>query len=178
MFKRRKLTKSFVFTDLNLQSQLTYDAIAKLCSPSCLHLVWNSLYLMEERDKQLSYVNRKLKKSFLEVKLNTAIKNTKLRSAPGIDQIDYNVISSLPCEHLNLLLKIYNSILSEGSFPNQWEQSLIVLIPKPDGSSFRSISLLLCFLKIMEKMIHNRIQWHIESHIIPVWIQTGQILYW
>jgi len=100
--------------------------------------------------------------------MNIAIKNMKLKSAPGIDQTDYNVISSLPCEYLNLLLKIYNNILFEGSFPNQWKHSLIVLIPKPDDGSFRPISLLPCFLKIMEKMIYNRIQWHAESqYIIP-----------
>jgi len=41
-----------------------------------------------------------------------------------------------------------------------------VLILKPDN--FRPISLLSCLSKVMEKMIYNRLQWHIESqHIIP-----------
>jgi len=44
----------------------------------------------------------------------------------------------------------------------------MVLILKPEANGFRPISLLSCLLKIMEKMIYNRIQWHIESqHIIP-----------
>jgi len=65
--------------------------------------------------------------------MDAAIKNMKLKSVPGIDQIDYNVISSLPREYLNLLLKIYNNIFYEGIFPDQWKHSLIVLIPKSDG---------------------------------------------
>jgi len=97
-----------------------------------------------------------------------AINNMNLKSAPEMDQIDYSVISCLPREYLNLLLKIYNNIFYERIFPDQWKHSLIVLIPKPDGGNFRSISLLSCFLKIIEKMIYNCIQWHIKSqHIIP-----------
>jgi len=69
---------------------------------------------------------------------------------------------------LIFILSIYNNILIEGSFPNQWKQSLVVLIPKPDANDFRPISLLSCLLKIMEKMVYNRLQWHIEfQHIIP-----------
>jgi len=91
----------------------------------------------------------------------------KLKSAPGIDQIDFEVISALPQEYRTLLLKIYNYILFHGNFPIQWRHSLVVLIPKPDGD-LRPISLLSCFLKLMEKMLYNRIQWHVESqHIIP-----------
>jgi len=71
-------------------------------------------------------------------------------------------------EYLNIILTIYNNILAEGSFPDQWKQSLIVLIPKPDASGYCPISLLSCLLKIMEKIVYNHLQWHIESqHIIP-----------
>jgi len=139
--------------------------------------LWNSLYLIEERDKQLSYINRDLEKPFIEVKMNSAIKSMKLKSAPGIDQIDHKVISSFPYKYLDFIVKIYNNILSEGSFPEQWKQSLIVLIPKSDGSSFCPISLLPCFLKIMEK---NYIQSHTMAHRIATcypwqstWVQTG-----
>jgi len=126
------------------------------------------LYLLEDADKHHSIINSNLDKPFQEIEMDTAIQNMKLKSAPGMDQIDYNVISSLPREYLKLLLKIYNNILHEGIFPNQWKHSLIVLIPKLDGSSLCPISLLPCFLKIIEKMIYNCIQWHIESqHIIP-----------
>jgi len=80
---------------LKLQSQLTHATTAKLCPPSCLHLLWNFLSSLEEVDKHLPNINSSFEKSFLEVEMDTAIKNVKLKSAPGIDQIDYS-ISSLP----------------------------------------------------------------------------------
>jgi len=123
---------------------------------------------MEEIDTRLPNINLELGKPFTEIELDIAINNTKLGSAPGIDQIDNRVISSLPHEYRSQLLKIYNDILSEGTFPEQWNQSLMVLIPKPDANGFRPISLLSCLSKIMEKILYHRIQWHIESqHIIP-----------
>jgi len=38
IFKKRKFTKSYAFSDLNLYAQLVQATIAKLCLPSCLHL--------------------------------------------------------------------------------------------------------------------------------------------
>jgi len=113
---------------------------------------------MEDKDEQLDNVNHELGKSFVEIELYSAIKCVKLKSASGIVQIDNHVISSLPSEYLNIILTIYNNILAEDLFPDQWKQSLIVLISKPDASGYRSISLLSCLLKIMEKMVYNRIQ--------------------
>jgi len=79
----------------------------------------------------------------------------KLKSAPGLDQIDY-IISNLPSEYTQLL-QLYNNILynKEGVFPTQWKQSLMALIPKFGGSGIRPISLLFCFLKIMERMVYT-----------------------
>jgi len=44
----------------------------------------------------------------------------------------------------------------------------MVLIPKPNNAGVRPISLLPCFLKIMERLVYSRLQWFIESrHILP-----------
>jgi len=123
---------------------------------------------MKERDTQLPNINLELDNPLTPTELNIAINKAKPRSAPGIDQIDNRVISTLPYEYRTCLLKIFNDILTNGSFPEQWKQSLVVLISKPNGNGFRPISFLSCLLKTMEKMIYHRIQWHIESrHIIP-----------
>jgi len=169
-FKRRKLVKpsSTLLSDPGVMSHLIKDTIDKLCPPSCKPLACNSLCTMVSKDEQLDNVNYKLEQPFTDTELRSAIKCLNLNSAPGIDQIDNRVISSLPSEYMDIILSIYNYILIEGSFPNQWKQSLVVLIPKPDANGYRPISLLSCFLKIMEKMVYNRLQWHIESqHIIP-----------
>jgi len=98
-FKKRKFNKSYAYTDLNLQFQLTQDTINKLCPPSCLHLVWKSLSLMEEKDHKIPNINLDLEKPFNEIQMQVAINSAKLKSAPGIDQIDFNIISSLPNEY-------------------------------------------------------------------------------
>jgi len=167
-FKKRKMVKaSLTLNDSSTQTSPIKDAIDKSCPPSCKHLEWSLLRLMEDKDKQLGSVNHELEKAFVETELHSAIKGAKLNSAPGIDQIDNRVISSLPKEYLDIMLSIYNNILATGSFPEQWKQSLIILIPKPDANGCRPISLLSCLLKIMERMVYNRLQWHIESqHII------------
>jgi len=172
-FKRKKIPKSSIVPDLNLYSQLAQESIAKLSPPSCPHQLWYSLHQLIEVDKNLLNINYNLEKPFSETELDTAIQNMKLKSASGIDQIDFEVISVLPREYRTLLIKIYNSILYHGNFPNQWGHSLVVLIPKPDGGGLRPISLLSCFLKVMEKIIYNRIQWHVESQYIIPYIQLG-----
>jgi len=169
-FKRRKKVNpsSILPPCANLQSQHVNDAIDKLCPPSCKHLVWSSLRHMEVEDDQLNNINYDLGKVFSETELYSAIRKMKLNSAPGIDQIDNRVISTLPNEYFNIILAIFNNILIEGSFPIQWKQSLVILIPKLDAHSYRPISLLSCLLKLMEKMVYNHLQWHVESqHIIP-----------
>jgi len=45
---------------------------------------------------------------------------------------------------------------------------LITLIPKAGSNGVRPISLLSCYLKLMEKMVYARLQWFVESrHILP-----------
>jgi len=169
-FKRRKKidSSSILPPDDISQSQHVNDAIDKLCPPSCKHLAWSSLSHMEAEDHQLNGINFDMGKVFSETELYAAIKKMKLNSAPGIDQIDNRVISTLPNEYYKIVLAIFNSILVEGSFPTQWKQSLVILIPKFDSHSFRPISLLSCLLKLMERMVYNRLQWHVESqYIIP-----------
>jgi len=55
----------------------------------------------------------------------------------------------------------------------QWKHSLMfLLIPKPGNSSVL-ISLLSCFLKLLERIVYARLQWFVESrHILPD-IQLG-----
>jgi len=140
----------------------------RLCPPSCLHVVWDSLTTLLVKDSYDPHLCNRLDLPFTETELNIAVSNLNFKSAPGLDQLDYKVILSLPYEYRQTLVQIYNNIFSEGLFPDQWKQSLMVLIPKPGNSGVRPISLLSCLLKILEKMIYSRLQWFVESrHILP-----------
>jgi len=46
---------------------------------------------LKDIDRSLSNINNSLARPFLEIEVDTAIQNMKLKSAPGIVQIDYNV---------------------------------------------------------------------------------------
>jgi len=174
MFKKRKANHLFPQTDALTHSSMVNDCISKLCNPSCLHVKWDSLSAFIEEDaNSASPTFTDLDLPFTESELSLALENIKFNSAPGLDQIDNTAISHLPPEYRQLLLQTYNRFLSEGTFPHQWRQSLIVLIPKPGNTGIRPISLLSCLSKVMEKMIYTSLQWFIESrHIIPD-SQTG-----
>jgi len=96
----------------------------------------------------------------------SAIYSSKKRSSPGLDRFDYNIIRSFPLELLKILLDIYNELFEQGLFPDSWNFSLVIFVPKPGGKGVRPIALLSCFLKLLEKMIYRRLQWAVETRFL------------
>ena len=67
-------------------------------------------------------------------------------SASGPDDIHYQLITHLPIPVLKLLLEVFNTIWSSGSFPPSWRKAVIIPIPKPgkdhsDPNNYRPIAL-------------------------------------
>ncbi|KAL0270294.1 UNVERIFIED_CONTAM: hypothetical protein PYX00_007756 [Menopon gallinae] len=95
------------------------------------------------------------------------------RKAPGWDLITGKVVRELSPKCLRILTIIYNSILRLGYFPSLWKVADIIMLPKPGKSpdqltSYRPISLLPLFSKILEKLLLNRLNPLIEaSHALP-----------
>lgn len=105
---------------------------------------------------------------FSSDELNSIIDMTNGKSSPGQDGIDYFCFKMFPLELRQLLLRLYNEILISGSFPNEWKQFSVFFIPKKDSNKFRPISLAQCSLKLMERLINNRLYWWIEKNkILP-----------
>ena len=99
-------------------------------------------------------------------------------SAPGPDNIHYNLMTHLPHTVLNILLKAYNDIWLGGPFPPSWREATIVPIPKPgkDHSSpnnYRPIALTSCMCKTMERMVYDRLLWHLELSNSLAFTQCG-----
>ena len=68
---------------------------------------------------------------FSKRELQEAIKNPH-DTSPGPDNMHYQFLRHLPETSLQLLLQILNNIWTSGDFPVQWQQGIVILIPKPD----------------------------------------------
>ena len=78
---------------------------------------------------------------------NLFLKKIKSKSAPGTDNICNEMILNLPEIAHKQILKVINKILTEGIYPEEWRNYLIVLIPRPQAKGFRPISLAQNILK-------------------------------
>lgn len=98
--------------------------------------------------------------------LIAVLKRSK-NSAPGPDDIPSLFIKNLTAGSLDYLLMIYNKVWTEHLFPSQWLNSTILPIykqskPKLNPASYRPISLTCTLCKLLEKVINNRLLWHLE----------------
>lgn len=108
-----------------------------------------------------------LSQPFTAEELNYALHKGKGKSA-GQDDINYQMIHRLPPTAMYELLRTYNHIWEERSFPETWRKSIIVPIKKPSGpddivSSYRPISLTCCLSKVMERMVNRRLVQHLTE---------------
>ena len=99
-------------------------------------------------------------------------------SAVGHDEVHNEFLKQLPDESVKCLLKLYNNIWVNGTFPETWRQSIIVPIPKSgkDTSNlqnYQPIALTSCLCKMMERMINCRLTWYLETDGLITNMQTG-----
>ena len=66
------------------------------------------------------------------------------------------------------LAKLYNVVLSSGKFVNSWKEYNVCFISKGPNKGYRPIALFNTLLKILERIINDRIQWFCENKgLIP-----------
>jgi ribonuclease HI len=137
------------------------DFVDKLASPHAP--------MLEEIPSCTSYLVSEswLDSPFQMQELLLPIQNIKI-SSPGIDKIPYSVIQRFPPNIKSYFLEFINKIFESGQVPEEWKIQKILPILKPSkdplqGSSYRPIALSSCMLKVVEHMIRNRLEWHVES---------------
>ena len=100
--------------------------------------------------------------------LKEALSSTE-STAPGEDNIIYEMLKLLPEATKSFLLKIINKIWETSILPKSWKITLIIPVRKPgkdanQATSYRPIALSSCICKIMEKMINTRLMWYLEKN--------------
>lgn len=107
--------------------------------------------------------------AFNAAELERAINKLPCGKAPGPDHIPNEVIKAVATRCPDIFLETYNACLDIGYFPDEWKKARLVLLSKgtdkpPDQpSSYRPISLLDGAGKVLERMLLNRLDIHIEA---------------
>lgn len=101
------------------------------------------------------------------------IKKLKNGKAPGPDLITTTYIKNYTFLGYELLTKIFNECLKNGHYPSQWKTARAIPVHKTgkdpnDKKSYRPISLLTIFAKLIDKIINAKLTQHNEdNNIIP-----------
>ncbi|HIP25812.1 MAG TPA: hypothetical protein EYG81_05080, partial [Archaeoglobus profundus] len=100
------------------------------------------------------------------------------KSAPGKDNISFEMLINLAPLARNFLLNYYNHLWKKKIFPKEWKHAIIIPIAKPGKdpsipNNYRPISLTSCLCKLMEKMVNNRLVWYLEKEQILSTTQSG-----
>jgi ribonuclease HI len=136
----------------------------------------NHRHLFQDDGPQVK--NQHLNELFDFHEMVKAIKQAKKQSSPGKDRVVYEMLQHLPKTCLKILLKLYNQIWSTGIMPADFKHSIVIPIPKPnknphDPASYRPISLTNTIEKIMERLVTDRLAYHLEKNNLLNNVQTG-----
>ena len=88
------------------------------------------------------------------------------------------MIKELNIEPTKILLQLFNLSWATRTLPKAWKHAIILPIPKPnkdtsDPSSYRPISLTSVICKLMERLVTNRLTWHLEKNSLLTNAQSG-----
>ena len=94
--------------------------------------------------------------------LKNAIRRMKRKGAPGADNIPPAFLKELGPKALEFLLAIFNRSFLNADIPQLWRHAVIIPLlkrmkPASEVESFRPISLTSCVVKLLERMISNRL---------------------
>lgn len=119
--------------------------------------------ILENSIKDINYLPDMQIENFSEQEISDEIKyKTKVKKAPGFDQISGIILKNLPSSAIRMLKKIFNAVITLRHIPSSWKKAEIIVLLKPgkppaDPGSYRPISLLPLIGKLFEKLFIKRL---------------------
>ena len=114
---------------------------------------------------------------FTKMEVLDRIKALKNNKQAGLDMIPNEFIKFSNPVVLDLLVGFFNKILSSGSFPDEWNISLISTIHKSgdvnDCNNYRGISICSCICKLFTSLLQKRLQTFLDDNNILNDFQAG-----
>ena len=103
--------------------------------------------------------------------MNKIIKNFKIHSSPGQDNIHNSLIKNTSTKIRVIILALINLTIKKNQLPSNWKNSIVTMIPKKcanssDPKDYRPISLTSCLAKITEKLIAIRLKSFLKQNKI------------
>ena len=115
-------------------------------------------------------------KSLTENELDEAFKSLKKNKTPGPDGLNVNIIISVYEIIKKPLLKIFNDSLLLGIFPQSMKIAKVAPFYKSGKknlmTSYRPISVLSCFSKILERIMYNRLYSYLNHNFLSLFSKT------
>ena len=134
--------------------------------------VWTRKIKSEIRDlRNAPSADHDLSSDFTIFEITTAIKRLKLNKAPGIDNVHPEFVSHQGSTATEWLRLFYSVCLRSSKIPKIWRRTKVIALLKPnkspdDQKSYRPISLLCVPYKVLERLLHSRIEPVIDS-VLP-----------
>ena len=164
------------------------EAIARSISKGSSNSNFDATFMTNKKTREENRITQEKKhdnnnedginSKFIFHELDSALRRCKKEKSAGEDQLPYELLQHLPKCSKKVLLEIINEIWREGKLPKKWKHSLILPFPKEgkdptDPESYRPIALTTTICKVMERLISDRLAWHMESKNLFNKDQTG-----